>query len=342
MFWGGIGGYDQGNIRDFAGQSGKRPAVNGFFIKWKANSSALHWIGFRFSYAKAQRARPMFNVEPTPGLSPRKIARGEGDGFLVAMTRMIAATGQVTYMRLMSEMNNARELLLAARPEWPVAWAGLQHRCVQGRLAPLRHHPPRRRRGEHEPAAEAPPPAECPDGSEAVAAGAGGPGLGAALVRESGDRVQPPEVLLAGRRLRGLGGHHLVLEAPQLERDGSLLPLPEVAQQAVRVRRVGRVGRRVAVVRGQVLRLPEGTPARADGHVLPVRQPQAGVPPVDASALARGAAQGGRLAAPVRPGARVRPVGTGASPAAHCHRRLLQLGRAGCRSVAFPSARPQM
>ena len=49
VFWGGIGGYDEGNIRDFAGQSGKHPAVYGFFIKWKANSSALHWIGFRFS-----------------------------------------------------------------------------------------------------------------------------------------------------------------------------------------------------------------------------------------------------------------------------------------------------
>lgn len=106
VFWGGIGGYDSSNIRDFAGQSGKHPAVYGFFIKWKANRSALHWIGFRFQYAQAQRTRVMLNVEPTPGLSPRKISRGGGDGFLTAMTRMIADTGQVTYMRLLSEMNN--------------------------------------------------------------------------------------------------------------------------------------------------------------------------------------------------------------------------------------------
>jgi hypothetical protein len=106
VFWGGIGGYNASNIRDFANQSGKHPAVYGFFIKWKSNSSALHWISFRFQYARQQRARVMFNVEPRPGLSPRKIARGGGDGFLVAMTRMIAETDQVTYMRLMSEMNN--------------------------------------------------------------------------------------------------------------------------------------------------------------------------------------------------------------------------------------------
>ena len=106
VFWGGIGGYNASNIRDFAGQSGKHPAVYGFFIKWKANRSALHWIGFRFQYARAQRTRVMLNVEPTPGLSPRKIARGGGDGFLTAMTRMIAETGQITYMRLLSEMNN--------------------------------------------------------------------------------------------------------------------------------------------------------------------------------------------------------------------------------------------
>ena len=106
VFWGGIGGYNASNIRDFANQSGKHPAVYGFFIKWKANRSALHWITFRFQYSKAQRARVMLNVEPTPGLSPRKISRGGGDGFLTAMTRMIAETGQVTYMRLLSEMNN--------------------------------------------------------------------------------------------------------------------------------------------------------------------------------------------------------------------------------------------
>ena len=219
----------------------------GFFIKWKANRSALHWIGFRFSYAKAQRARVMLNVEPTPGLSPRKIARGGGDGFLTAMTRMIAETGQVTYMRLLSEMNNGVNFYSprdeSGRSRGP-AYSSSAFKQAWRRAAIILRGG---ERGEHEPAAEAPPPAEGPDGREAAAGGAGGPGLGAALVRQPGDRVQPPEALLARRRLRGLGGHHLVLAAPQRGRDGQVLRLPEVAAQAVHVRRVGRLGRRVAV-----------------------------------------------------------------------------------------------
>ena len=106
VFWGGIGGYEQRFIRDFHSQSGKHPAVFGYFITWSAKQPALHWLGFRLSDATAQRARVMLNVQPPPGLSPGEIARGEGDAFLVAMTRLLAESGQVTYMRLLSEMNN--------------------------------------------------------------------------------------------------------------------------------------------------------------------------------------------------------------------------------------------
>ena len=47
VFWGGVGGYDERYIRDFDSQSGKHPAVYGYFINWKASMSALHWLGFR-------------------------------------------------------------------------------------------------------------------------------------------------------------------------------------------------------------------------------------------------------------------------------------------------------
>ena len=39
-------------------------------------------------------------------LSPRDIARGRGDRFLVALTRILADHGKPTYLRLLSEMNN--------------------------------------------------------------------------------------------------------------------------------------------------------------------------------------------------------------------------------------------
>ena len=38
VFWGGIGGYEKSNIRDFTNQSGKHPAVYGFFVKMKRAS----------------------------------------------------------------------------------------------------------------------------------------------------------------------------------------------------------------------------------------------------------------------------------------------------------------
>ncbi|MBA2631186.1 MAG: hypothetical protein H0U84_09240 [Thermoleophilaceae bacterium] len=101
-----MGGYEQRYIRDFAVQSGKHPAVFGYFITWSAKKSALHWLGFRLSDATEQRSRVMLNVQPPAGLSPGAIARGKGDDFLVAMTRLLSEQGQVTYMRLLSEMNN--------------------------------------------------------------------------------------------------------------------------------------------------------------------------------------------------------------------------------------------
>ncbi len=56
VFWGGIGGYEQRLIRDFDSQSGKHPAVFGYFITWSAKKPALHWLGFRLSDATAERS----------------------------------------------------------------------------------------------------------------------------------------------------------------------------------------------------------------------------------------------------------------------------------------------
>jgi len=116
VFWGGQGGYTARHIAYFGAQSGKRPAVFNYFISWRASSSDMHWLGFRLEDAIAQNARPMLSVSPNgTGLTPRSIARGEGDRFLVALNRLIAEKNAVTYVRPLSEMNNGNNSYSAYR-----------------------------------------------------------------------------------------------------------------------------------------------------------------------------------------------------------------------------------
>jgi hypothetical protein len=108
VFWGGQGGYSQAHIRDFAQQSGKHPAVFNYFISWRASESAFHWLSFRLADARAEDSAAMLSVAPEDtGLSPRDIAHGKGDAFLVGLNRLLAEHGEVTFLRPLSEMNNA-------------------------------------------------------------------------------------------------------------------------------------------------------------------------------------------------------------------------------------------
>ncbi|HKP20423.1 MAG TPA: hypothetical protein VJT68_02840 [Thermoleophilaceae bacterium] len=107
VLWGGQGGYDASDIRNFATQSGKHPAVYNFFISWNSSDSALHWLSFRFAYARAEKSAVMLSVSPEEiRLTPRDIAQGDGDAFLIGLNRLIADSGVVTYLRPLSEMNN--------------------------------------------------------------------------------------------------------------------------------------------------------------------------------------------------------------------------------------------
>ncbi len=107
VLWGGQGGYRAGNIADFGRQSGKHPAVFNYFISWRASSSDMHWLSFRLADAERMRSRAMLSVSTDgTGLSPRDLARGGGDGFLVALGRLLAEHGGITYLRPLSEMNN--------------------------------------------------------------------------------------------------------------------------------------------------------------------------------------------------------------------------------------------
>lgn len=107
VFHAGIGGYGPDAPGAFALQSGKHPALYQYFIAWKSAPRDLNF--FRGLLEKSDRAgsRAMFHVSTDgSGLTPRAIARGEGDGFLVGMNYLLSAHGKPTYLRLLSEMNN--------------------------------------------------------------------------------------------------------------------------------------------------------------------------------------------------------------------------------------------
>jgi hypothetical protein len=107
VLWGGQGGYRAGNIADFERQSGKHPAVFNYFISWRASRSDMHWLSIRLDEATRMRSRAMLSVSTDgTGLSPAELGRGGGDGFLVALCRLLAEHGGITYLRPLSEMNN--------------------------------------------------------------------------------------------------------------------------------------------------------------------------------------------------------------------------------------------
>src|SRR3954470_11529660 len=89
----------------FAAQVGKRPAVFGFFTYWNSPNE------YTFRAAKAAGARLMLHISTSHGygeperVTPRGIARGRGDPYLLSLNRRIAAAGEPVYIRLMAEMN---------------------------------------------------------------------------------------------------------------------------------------------------------------------------------------------------------------------------------------------
>jgi hypothetical protein len=124
ILWGGQGGYSAGDIRDFQQQSGLHPALYNYFISWNGSDSALHWLSFRFADAQAEKAAVMLSISPEETrLTPRDLATGKGDGFLIALNQLIFESAVVTYLRPLSEMNNGNNPYspydLSGRPRGP-------------------------------------------------------------------------------------------------------------------------------------------------------------------------------------------------------------------------------
>jgi hypothetical protein len=107
VFHAGIGGYGAGAPAAFARQSGKHPAIYQYFIQWRAQPRDVNFYAGLMRTAAAAGSRSMFHVSTAgTGLTPRSIAQGKGDVFLVAMNWLAAIDGHPVYLRLLSEMNN--------------------------------------------------------------------------------------------------------------------------------------------------------------------------------------------------------------------------------------------
>jgi hypothetical protein len=104
VLWGGQGGYSTSSITDFERQSGKHPAVFNYFIDWGSKDG---FVGTRLDEARRMGSSAMVSLS-TKGtrLTPRDLARGGGDGFLIRLNALLADHGEVVYLRPLSEMNN--------------------------------------------------------------------------------------------------------------------------------------------------------------------------------------------------------------------------------------------
>ena len=91
----------------FQRQTGSHPAVFGFFTKFYGSNE------FIFRSAEQAGSRLMLHISTQDGygtrevVTPRGIAQGDGDRYLVNLNRRIAEYGQPTYIRLLAEMNQA-------------------------------------------------------------------------------------------------------------------------------------------------------------------------------------------------------------------------------------------
>jgi hypothetical protein len=98
IFTGVAGGADLGGYQRAARRS---PAVVQSFLTWGG--------GIDWALARAGQARPMVHISTGmvghERITPRGIARGDGDRWLLELGRRLAEDGRPAYVRLMAEMN---------------------------------------------------------------------------------------------------------------------------------------------------------------------------------------------------------------------------------------------
>jgi hypothetical protein len=93
------------SITQFKHQVGKHPSVFGFFHQWNGPT------GYIYDAAERSGSRLMIHISTQDGygtpekITPRGIADGDGDRYLIRTNREIAEYGKPTYVRFLAEMN---------------------------------------------------------------------------------------------------------------------------------------------------------------------------------------------------------------------------------------------
>jgi hypothetical protein len=100
VFAGVSGGYDTAS---FERETGRHPAVFQFFSAWGGS------LEYMFRGAEAAHSRLMIHLSTLRAgrevITPKAIAEGRGDGYLVRLNSRIAEGGRPVYIRLMAEMD---------------------------------------------------------------------------------------------------------------------------------------------------------------------------------------------------------------------------------------------
>jgi hypothetical protein len=106
-------GLTGGSYGTFASQVDKHPAVDGVFVTWGRSLESA------FGQARYNHARLMLHISTAEGygapeqITPRGIAQGGGDGYLLSLSGAIARSAEPLYIRLFPEMNQANNAYCA-------------------------------------------------------------------------------------------------------------------------------------------------------------------------------------------------------------------------------------
>jgi hypothetical protein len=102
-----------GSYSAFESEVGKHAAVNGVFVTWGRTFEGA------FGEAHYNHARLMLHISTAQGygapeqITPRGIAQGGGDGYLLSLSQQIVQSAEPVYIRLFPEMDNANNAYCA-------------------------------------------------------------------------------------------------------------------------------------------------------------------------------------------------------------------------------------
>ncbi|MDQ6816912.1 MAG: hypothetical protein M3018_05820 [Actinomycetota bacterium] len=110
-------------ISSYVQASGRHPAVYEIFSAWG------EYLPRIFQDAQNAHARLMIHITTASGtqemITPRQIAQGRGDAWLIAMNQATYDSGLVTYVRLMAEMDGYWNVYSAYNADG--SWRGASH-----------------------------------------------------------------------------------------------------------------------------------------------------------------------------------------------------------------------